>query len=62
MDINILSDVFNVALLQLSPTDSIENNMLKGIEYCKKAKGMGADIAVFQKCGILDMKCYLKEI
>ena len=45
--INILSDVFNVALLQLSPTDSIENNMLKGIEYCKKAKGMGADIAVF---------------
>ncbi len=36
--INTLSDVFNVALLQLSPTDSMENNMLKGIEYCKKAK------------------------
>jgi len=45
--INTLSDVFNVALLQLNPTDSMENNMLKGIEYCKKAKEMGADITVF---------------
>ena len=45
--INTLSDVFNVALLQLSPTDSIKSNMLRGIEYCKKAKEMGADIAVF---------------
>lgn len=45
--INTLSDVFNVALLQLSPTDTMENNILKGIEYCKKAKEMGADIAVF---------------
>lgn len=25
----------------------MENNKLKGIEYCKKAKEMGADIAVF---------------
>lgn len=45
--ISILSDVFNIALLQLNSTHSIENNMLKGIEYCKKAKEMGADIAVF---------------
>ena len=45
--INTLSDVFNVALLQLNPTDSMENNILKGIEYCKKAKEIGADIAVF---------------
>ncbi len=45
--INTLSDVFNVGLLQLRPTNSMENNMLKGIEYCKKAKEMGADIAVF---------------
>lgn len=45
--IKTLSDVFNIALLQLIPTDSIENNMLKGIEYCKRAKQMGADIAVF---------------
>lgn len=45
--INTLVDVFNVALLQLSQADKIENNMLKGIEYCKKAKELGADIAVF---------------
>lgn len=45
--INTLSDVFNVALLQLSTTISTKDNMLKGIEYCKKAKEMGADIAVF---------------
>lgn len=45
--INTLTDVFNIALLQLSPTDSMNNNMLKGIIYCKKAKEMGADIAVF---------------
>ncbi len=42
-----LLDVFNIALLQLNPTDSMKNNMLKGIEYCKKAKEIGADIAVF---------------
>lgn len=45
--INTLSDVFNIGLLQLNPTDSMKNNMLKGIEYCKKAKEMGADIVVF---------------
>ncbi len=45
--IKTLSDIFNIALLQLSPTDTMEGNMLKGIEYCKKAKEMGADIAVF---------------
>lgn len=42
--INTLSDVFNVALLQLSPTNSTEHNIIKGIEYCKKAKEMEADI------------------
>lgn len=42
-----LLDIFKVALLQLNPTDSMENNKIKGIEYCKKAKEMGADIAVF---------------
>ena len=45
--ISTLSNVFNIALLQLNPTETMENNMLKGIEYCKKAKEIGADIAVF---------------
>lgn len=45
--IKTLTDIFSIALLQLNPTDSMKGNMIKGIEYCKKAKEMGADIAVF---------------
>ncbi len=48
---NISSDnkrnFFNVAILQLNSTNSMKNNLEKGIEYCKKAKKMGANIAVF---------------
>lgn len=36
-----------VALLQLMPEDTIEGNLQKGLEYCRKSKGMGADIALF---------------
>lgn len=45
--IKTLTDIFNIAILQLSSTDSMKGNMLKGIEYCRKTKEMGADIAVF---------------
>ena len=38
---------FDVALLQILPTGSQEGNLLKGLDYCKKAKQMGADIALF---------------
>lgn len=36
-----------VALLQIMPTGTLEGNVQKGIEYCRKAKSMGADIALF---------------
>lgn len=36
-----------VALLQLLPEETLEGNLQKGLEYCKKAKDMGADIALF---------------
>lgn len=36
-----------IALLQLMPEETIEGNRLKGYEYCKAAKVMGADIALF---------------
>jgi predicted amidohydrolase len=36
-----------VALLQLMPTGTLEGNLQKGLEYCRKAKDMGADIALF---------------
>ena len=36
-----------VALLQLTPEGSLDGNLRKGLEYCRKAKEMGADIALF---------------
>jgi len=38
---------FNVALLQLLSEDSQEKNLQKGLDYCRKAKQSGADIALF---------------
>ncbi len=37
----------NIALLQIAPAGSLEENRNKGIAYCRKAKEMGADIALF---------------
>lgn len=36
-----------IALLQLMPASSQQENPQKGIDACKKAKEMGADIALF---------------
>lgn len=36
-----------VALLQLTPGRTLKENLNKGIEACRKAKEMGADIALF---------------
>ena len=36
-----------IALLQIAPTGSLEENLNKGMECCRKAKDMGADIALF---------------
>ena len=36
-----------IALLQLLPGNTLEDNLKKGMEYCRKAKEAGADIAVF---------------
>lgn len=36
-----------IALLQLMPEETLEGNLQKGMEYCRKAKDMGADIALF---------------
>lgn len=37
----------NVALLQLLPEGTLEGNLQKGLNACKAAKKMGADIALF---------------
>jgi predicted amidohydrolase len=36
-----------VALLQLMPEETLEGNLKKGLEYCQKAKDIGADITLF---------------
>ena len=40
-------NTLKVALMQLMPDKTIEGNLQKGIEYCRKSKKMGADIALF---------------
>ena len=43
-----------IALLQIAPTGSLEGNLTKGIAACRKAKALGADIALFPEmwsCG-----------
>lgn len=36
-----------IALLQIAPTGSLEGNLRKGIDACRKAKTLGADLALF---------------
>lgn len=43
-----------VALLQIMPTGTQKGNMEKGLKYCRQAKELGADIALFPEmwsCG-----------
>ena len=47
-------DLLRIALLQIAPCGSLEGNLKKGVEYCKKAKEMGAHIALLPEmwsCG-----------
>ncbi len=39
--------ILKIALLQLTPCDTLDGNLKKGIDACRKAKEMGADIALF---------------
>lgn len=39
--------VLKIALLQIKPCGSLEENLRKGVEACKTAKQLGADIALF---------------
>lgn len=40
-------DTLKVALLQLLPKQSLHDNLQKGLESCRQAQKMGADIALF---------------
>ena len=40
-------NLLKIALLQIAPCGSLTENIEKGIGNCKKAKALGADIALF---------------
>lgn len=40
-------DILRIALLQISPCGTLEGNLEKGSTFCREAKGLGADIALF---------------
>ncbi len=46
-NIEVKTKKLKIALLQIAPCGTLEGNLEKGIECCKKAKSMGADIALF---------------
>jgi len=39
--------LLKIALLQITPGDTLQENLEKGVTYCRKAKKLGADIALF---------------
>ena len=45
--------MLKIALLQLTPKDSLSENLEKGILACQKAHQMGADMPCFPKCGVM---------
>ena len=40
-------DILKIALLQIAPCGSLDDNLEKGMEACRMAKKKGADIALF---------------
>ncbi len=42
-----MMDNLKVALLQMLPGESLEDNLQCGLDHCREAKSMGADIALF---------------
>lgn len=42
-----MMQTLNIALLQIAPCGTLEGNLEKGIASCRKAKALGADIALF---------------
>ena len=40
-------NALKIALLQIEPCNTLEGNLKKGIQSCRRAKDAGADIALF---------------
>ena len=42
-----MKDILNLALLQLAPCGTPEENLRRGAAACRKARALGADLALF---------------
>ena len=42
-----MAEKLKIALLQIEPCGDLDGNIDKGLQYCQRAKEMGADIALF---------------
>lgn len=51
-----------IALLQLAPGDTLEENLEKGISSCKAAKEKGADIALFPEMWSNGYRIYDRDV
>ncbi len=51
-----------IALLQISPGDTLEENLEKGIAACQKAKEQGADIALFPEMWSNGYRIYDRDV
>ena len=45
---------FRVALLQMLAGKTMDANLEKGLAFCRRAKAMGADLALFPKMWSID--------
>lgn len=55
-------DILKIALLQIKPGNTLDMNLRKGIECCKKAKEMGADIALFPEMWSNGYNIYNRDV
>jgi predicted amidohydrolase len=53
---------FKVALLQLLPSEDSRENLDKGIKYCRLAKTLGADLALFPEMWNIGYEFHLEDM
>lgn len=50
-------NLLNIALLQILPQNTLEENLQKGLEACRQAQKAGADIALFPEMWSTGLCC-----
>ena len=57
-------NILNIALLQIAPCGSLEKNLEKGMDACRRAKEAGADVSAedFEFTNWDPMENYTKDL